>query len=524
MWSDEAVESVNRMEPMKSERIKQAGAAPSRGGQQESKRARCIGEARHLLQLQKHGEALKALEPLLKKAKPDAETLFLAAMAHEGRHSLQSAVQFATRSLAQQEHPEPLLLIARIRSLQGETDKALACCDRAERLRPGDRTVRISRGSTLEAAGRFDEARAVVEPLVRELEAAGAEAGPMLRILWGKILIQFKEYDEAIRQLDMALADESLHQQGRADALYAKAKACDRKKDYDGAYAAARAANAIGELDFHPDLYEEQVSILIEHWSREKMERFPISSCTSEIPVFVAGMPRSGTSLIDQIIDAHPKAAGVGELATIDMFARRLAATWNPDLDPPESFGPYNSKKWTQVAEQYVREIRRLAPGAERIVNKSLGNNRLVGLIARLFPKTRIIHAIRDPRDVAVSCFMGGFNNALHPWTTRLEWVAAAWEQSMRMMEHWKRSLDVPILDVHYERLVNDPDTEFPRIIEFLGLEWDEACKEFHKSRRTVRTLSYDQVNRPLYTSSAGRNQNYARYMEGIRFPEYSPG
>lgn len=508
---------------MKADRIRHAGTAPSSSGGHESKRARLVSEARQLLQLQKHGEALKALEPMLRKARPDAEVLFLAALAHEGRHAPQAALQYASRSLAQHDHPEPLLLMARIQSLQGETDKALASCDRAERLRPGDRSIRITRGSVLETAGRFDEARAVVEPLVREVEAKGADAGPMLRILWGKILIQFKEYDEAIRQLDMALGDESLQQHGRVDALHAKAKACDRKKDYDGAYAAARAANSIGELDFHPDLYEEQVSILIEHWSREKMAKFPISSCMSEIPVFVAGMPRSGTSLIDQIIDAHPRAAGVGELATIDMFARRLAAAWNADLEPPESFGPYNSRKWTHVAEQYVREIRRLAPGAERIVNKSLGNNRLVGLIARLFPRTRIIHAIRDPRDVAVSCFMGGFNNALHPWTTRLEWVSAAWEQSMRMMEHWKRTLDVPILDVHYERLVSDPDTEFPRIIEFLGLEWDEACKEFHRSRRTVRTLSYDQVNRPLYTSSAGRNQNYAKYMDGIRFPEYSP-
>ena len=119
---------------------------------------------------------------------------------------------------------------------------------------------------------------------------------------------------------------------------------------------------------------------------------------------------------------------------------------------------------------------------------------------------------------------MGGFNNHLHPWTTQIDWAARAWEQSMRMMEHWKRSLDVPILDVHYERLVRDPETEFPRIIEFLGLEWDDACREFHKSRRTVRTLSYDQVNRPLYTSSAGRHRNYAGHIAGVAFPAYGGG
>src|SRR5690606_7035749 len=113
--------------------------------------------------------------------------------------------------------------------------------------------------------------------------------------------------------------------------------------------------------------------------------------------------------------------------------------------------------------------------------------------------------------------------NRLHPWTTRVDWAAKAWEQSRRMKEHWKAPLDVPILDVHYERRVTDPERELPRIIDFLGLEWDDRCFEFHKSRRTVRTLSYDQVNRPLYTSSAGRHANFGQWIEGVEFPEYDP-
>ncbi len=89
------------------------------------------------------------------------------------------------------------------------------------------------------------------------------------------------------------------------------------------------------------------------------------------------------------------------------------------------------------------------------------------------------------------------------------------------MMRHWKETLDVPILDVHYEALVADPEHQFRRIIAFIGLEWDDACMAFHNSRRTVRTLSYDQVNRPIYTTSSGRHRNYASYIEGIEFPAY---
>jgi len=128
---------------------------------------------------------------------------------------------------------------------------------------------------------------------------------------------------------------------------------------------------------------------------------------------------------------------------------------------------------------------------------------------------------VRDPRDMAISCFMGGFNSRLHPWTTELAWCASAWVQSQRMMQHWIDALDVPVLEVRYEELVRDPETQFPRLIEFLGLEWDEACTKFHESKRTVRTLSYNQVNKPLYTTSAGRHMNYASKIEGIDWPEY---
>ncbi|MEM7756275.1 MAG: sulfotransferase, partial [Planctomycetota bacterium] len=352
-------------------------------------------------------------------------------------------------------------------------------------------------------------------------EQAGQPVPPPVRFEWAKLCVHEKDYERAITEVD-ALVEQGVDDNLRRVALHVKAKACDRSKRYEEAVDAAKGANAIGELEFSPELYEAQVSALMEIWSAENMAKFPLAKCDSELPVFVAGMPRSGTSLIDQIIDAHPKAAGVGELASVEHFAKQLSVAYDSTKEPPECFGKFNEFKWSKAANDYVRDLKKRAPdGAERVVNKALGNNKLVGLIARLFPKTRIIHAVRDPRDVAVSCFMGGFNHAVHPWTTRFEWIAPAWEQSRRMMQHWQDTLDVPILEVQYEELVRDPETQFPRIIEFLGLEWDDACREYYKTRRTVRTLSYDQVNRPIYTTSAGRNANYAPWMKDVEFSAY---
>lgn len=496
-------------------RFSQFGSAGTK-----SVRQRAIESARTRLSAGDADGAARAIEPILKRAKPDGEALFLMAAVCEAKRNISQALDLAKRSLAIVEHPDAQLLLARCLRVQGDTDGCRALCDKVLERVPGSTAALLVKGGAFEEGGRFDEARAIIGPLIDAVLAQGKEPDPSVRFEWAKLLVQDKEYGEAVELIDQMLS-ETDNEDLRRVSQQLRAKACDRMKNYDGAFESARCANEVGKLEFSAELYEEQVSVLIENWSREAMVKFPISACDSAVPVFVAGMPRSGTSLIDQIIDAHPRASGVGELATIERFAIELSSAWDPEKEPPACFGKYDAFRWTRAAKAYLKEIQKLAPTADRIVNKALGNNKLVGLIARLFPNTRIIHAIRDPRDVAISCFMGGFNNNLHPWTTQIDWAARSWEQSMRMMEHWKASLDVPILDVHYEKLVRDPETEFPRIIEFLGLEWDDACRDFHKSRRTVRTLSYDQVNRPLYTSSAGRHANYAQQIEGVEFPAY---
>jgi tetratricopeptide (TPR) repeat protein len=490
--------------------------------QQQSKRRAVVREMREHLSKDQDQQVVALADDLGPKLRADPEILFLKASALERLRGFAAALEAAKRSVRALERVESMLVVARCHRCLGDTEDALRWCDRVLEKLPRNEIVLALKAGTLEEAGRFDEATEILLPIVDAYKAKGQEPPTAVRLEWAKLLVQSKQHEEAIRHIDDTLAPGGLPDNAVCAQLHLKAKACDRMKDFARAWEAAEEANEIGRLDFDPDLYEQQVDALIENWSRERMETFPISQCDSDLPVFVAGMPRSGTSLIDQIIDAHPRASGVGELSTIEHFAIKLGQAYDAEKEPPACFGSLQATRWTKAARDYVREVKKLAPpGTERVVNKALGNNKLVGLIARLFPNTRIIHAIRDPRDVSISCFMGGFNNRMHPWTTRVEWAACAWEQSMRMMEHWKASLDVPILDVHYEKLVADPEHEFPRLIEFLGLEWDDRCFEFHKTRRTVRTLSYDQVNRPLYKSSSGRHANYAEQIASIDFPPY---
>lgn len=505
------------MKPDRRNRIPSQGPKPI-----DAKRQQTVREAQKLIREGNAQRALTLLMPLEGKARHDAHLLYLLAICYQAVYNLKKAREYAERSYKLQPDPQKLLIAAQSYRAEGETDLAVKLCDRVIENHPLFANAgAVMKAGALEESGQFDDARAVITPLLERPDLP-VQIRDGARFEWAKLLVQGKQYAEGNALIDEMLASPGMDNRNKRAYLHLKAKSCDRAKDFAGAFEAAKGANEIGKLEFDPKLYTDQVSMLMENWSREAMQKFPIADCDSEIPVFVAGMPRSGTSLIDQIINAHPSAAGVGELSDIEQFADALSRAYDSDKPAPECFGPFQSKAFTRVAAQYIHHVQKLSPrGTQRIVNKALGNNKLVGLLARLFPKCRIIHAIRDPRDVAISCFMGGFNNRLHAWTTQIDWAAHAWAQSERMMQHWKETLDVPILDVHYEALVADPENQFRRLIEFIGLPWDDACLAFHKTRRTVRTLSYDQVNRPIYTSSSGRHANYAPFIEGIDFPKY---
>ena len=474
-----------------------------------------------LAQSGKWDEAIAVTDRWVKPGSRDAQFMRARAVLEDHAQRFVLALQWATAAEAIESHPDTLHMLGRAAANAGQTDEALKRFRRVLEMVPGNTATRLLMAQVLESAVRADEASEVLEPLLAEVRGKDARLQAQVQHLRAAVLVHRKLDGEAVELLDTEVLKPGLADATRRTSLYLRAKACDRLKRYDDAWESAAQANAIGDPQFDSALYTEAVGALMQHWTRATMQDFPSSRSTSEVPVFIAGMPRSGTSLLDQIIDAHAQAAGVGEMAGIEHFARELEGVWDASLPAPESFGPMRDRAFKNMAAGYISACQQQAPGAKRIVNKALGNNRVVGLLARLFPKTRIIHAIRDPRDVAVSCFMGGFNNDYYPWTARPEWIAVAWDQSRRLMEHWKRETDLPILDVRYEDVVTDAGTQFPRFIEFLGLPWDEGCTRFHESKRTVRTLSYDQVNRPLYASSVNRWQRYEKFLKDVSWPAY---
>ncbi|HEX4410182.1 MAG TPA: tetratricopeptide repeat protein [Xanthobacteraceae bacterium] len=235
----------------------------------------------------------------------------------------------------------------------------------------------------------------------------------------------------------------------------------------------------------------------------------------SPVPIFIIGMPRSGTTLIEQILASHPGVFGAGEILTFQDAMNTAVGPSGLLREPyPEAVLSMTAEHFHHVGAHYVRHVKKSAPAAHRIVDKALGNFLNVGLIHLALPRATIIHAARDPADIGFSCFSKMFGTELL-YTYDLSELGRYCRSYENLMAHWQYVLPKgDMLRVQYEDLVSDLETHARRIIAHCGLDWDDRCLTFHETRRPIRTASATQVRRPIYRSSVARWRPYATMME----------
>lgn len=230
----------------------------------------------------------------------------------------------------------------------------------------------------------------------------------------------------------------------------------------------------------------------------------------SETPVFIVGMPRSGTTLTEHIIASHPAVYGAGELPDMHTIARRGIS----GVIYPGSLRLLNRERLGQWADEYLTALTAHSPDSRRITDKLPANYMLIGLIHLMFPNAKIIHVNRNPVDTCFSCFTNLFANDHVPWSYDFDELGAYYVGYARLMAHWRKVLPKEaFLDVYYEDIVQNREAEAKRMIEYCGLEWNDACLESHKQARPVRTASFLQVRRPVYTSSVERWRRYEKHL-----------
>ncbi len=280
-------------------------------------------------------------------------------------------------------------------------------------------------------------------------------------------------------------------------------------EQFEAANALKAAVKAAKGQSFDPDQYSRSIDRIIATFTPELLARGRGCGERDPRPVFVVGLPRSGTTLVEQILASHSQVHGAGELRDVlNLFNALPELTGRRGGDAFEIMSTLGPDSARALAPRYIAALDRVAPAAaKRIIDKMPDNFLMLGLIALLWPEARVIVCNRDLRDVALSCWQTPFGT--NPWTNHWEHIARRLADHERLLAHWRRVNPVAWLDVGYEELVRDVEGHARRMIAFLGLEWEPGCLEFHATRRVVRTASQLQVREPIHAHSIGRWRRY---------------
>jgi tetratricopeptide (TPR) repeat protein len=406
---------------------------------------------------------------------------------------------------------------------EGRFDQAHQYLDKALRLKPDDPTITSAKAACYYIAGDIDAANATLAPLLdkgqRHISLVLGFARICHRLAGGGAGGGGREAD-GIALLRECLTQDGIPQGLRVDALFFLGDLHDRLGQYDEAFAAYAEGNRLAGIRFSPETFSESVDDLIQRtWTAPRMKEFPRSKVKppeSEIPVFILGMPRSGTSLVEQILASHPQVYGAGELNDIPKLVHEWQGAVSGALALMTDLEPLTQESVDREAREYLGRIKRLAPRAKRITNKMPHNFLHVGLISLLFPQAKVIHCVRDPMDTCLSCYFQNFGGHI-PYAYDLSHAGLFYRDYQRIMRHWREVLDIPIMDVGYEDLVANQEAISRRMVEFIGLEWNDACLRFHENKRVVLTMSNDQVRRPMYSSSVGRWRKYKKHLGPLK-------
>lgn len=504
----------------------------------------------------------------------DAHVNLGTALRGRNRHA-EALRSFATAIALDPESPEPHAALAHILAERGDFQNALRHFRRAVELRPDSSQYVLDLASLLQLLERFDEAiewfhkALAIDPQASEAHArlgacyqqmgrveealdefrAALEGEPSgdVRLTVAIALENEGRFAEAVEQHRQVLADHpdfgtsymrlALNKRGglddadiarmlelleRADLPvehrmpieFALGEAFHRRGDTERAFAHFAAANALRaqQLPFEAENFRDHIDRIIETFSPELFAATQGFGVESEVPVFIVGMPRSGSTLVEQIVSSHPAVYGAGEALHIHNLVQRLPDIVGTGEEFPECVRSLTRATSVELAEEYLQLVRRRAPEAARICDKLLGNYSRLGLIALLFPKARIIHCRRDPLDTCLSCYFQHFAHGLN-FTYDLSALGVAYRGYERLMAHWREVLPLRMLEVQYEEVVADQEGQSRGLIDFLGLPWDDRCLQFHRQERDVRTASFWQVRQPVYRSSVGRWRAYEKHL-----------
>jgi tetratricopeptide (TPR) repeat protein len=396
-----------------------------------------------------------------------------------------------------------------------ETAEAVESYEEALRIEPRNARARNNLG---EACLELGDANRAQVHLREALRIEPGYVSPLLQLAANGF---YSAAEPGIEKLEARLNDARLPGEAASQLHFILGYVLKRDGATDAAFAHFRRGNALRRSLFQrkgtaydAEAHSRWIDRLIDFFSSDWFKRTAGFGLASDVPIFIVGMPRSGSTLVEQILSGHSQVAAAGELKTVNRIVSGLPAKLGSSHGYPECLAALDADQARELAEGYLVELRRHGPTAVRVTDKMLDNYLYLGLLAVLFPRARVIHCRREPLDVCLSCFFQYFKGLSFSWD--LDDLGRHYRDYERLMAHWRAVLPLPVFEVTYEELVADLEAVSRRLVAFCGLEWEANCLRFQENERVVRTMSRVQVRQPIYRSSVGRWRRYAAHLDPL--------
>jgi tetratricopeptide (TPR) repeat protein len=461
-------------------------------------------------------EALRVLGDTLKFAPKNVQTLLLTARIQMRRNNIQAAEQAAKLALREEpENAEGLTILGQVFHETDRYDAAIEVLEKSLAQRPENPEALNFYGVALKSVGRLDESRDNILKALKlndSMYGGYANLNDLVDFSSGVGEELFNRMEAIFESVQDAEADQfiPLH--------FAYAKALDDRGQHEKALehyiTGGRMKRA--QLDYKEEETFGFFDAIRASFPKEVFEDRKFEGLEDDRPVFIVGMPRSGSTLVEQILASHPDVFGAGEVKYLSRALGQLRDRFPSLPKYPEMVGKMGPAQYDIVAKSYQQQLVQGAGDAKRITDKLLTNYFFLGLINLLFPKAKVIHTRRDPVDTCLSGFTKLFKDDM-PHSYDLAELGRYYSKYRELMEHWEQVLPEGFLTtVVYEDVVADTEGEARRLIEFLGLPWNDKCVDFHKSDRPVKTASVAQVRKPIYKTSVQRWKKYGAGLQPL--------
>lgn len=394
----------------------------------------------------------------------------------------------------------------------GQADEASACSQTALAISPDSVDAIALAADIDEKEGRLKQALHRLRPLIH----AGI-TNPYIVLTYAGVCRSQKTPEEAIDALESLLDSSRPLSPGECAGIhFVLGELCDSVGDYETAFEHYTRGNTINKRGFDRSQPEHDVNAMTKLYTADYLKRMARADNRSELPVFIVGMHRSGTSLVEQILACHPDVHGAGELPDIMQMVSSLHSLLGSDCRNIDCLPMMTKNVLDLLSEKHLARLASLGGPSKRVVDKMPGNFMYLGFIQQMFPGARIIHCIRNPLDTCLSTYFQNFGGA-QTYMNDLGDLGYVYRCYHRMMVHWQKVLRLPVLQIQYEELVARPGHVIRELVAFCGLPWCEQCLSFHSSERFVNTASYDQVRQPMYTRSVKRWEHYKKHLGPLR-------